>query len=107
NGLATNDKTLKEHPELVGKVVRATLKGIQETINNPDAAFKSSLKQVPEAGGANEALQLQILKETVNLMQPNPRDPTDHALPQPGVTDRAVWEATQDFLLGAKIITSK
>jgi NitT/TauT family transport system substrate-binding protein len=107
NGLATNDKTLKEQPELVDKVVKATLKGIQETINDSDAAFKSSLKQVPEAGGKNQDLQLQILKETVKLMQPNTKDPSDRQPPALGVTEQSVWEATQDFLLDAKIITTK
>jgi NitT/TauT family transport system substrate-binding protein len=107
NGLATNDKTYKEHPELVAAVVRATLKGVQETIDNPDAAFQSSLKQVPEAGGKNQDLQLQILKETVKLMQPNTNDPTDKAPPSLGFTEQPVWEATQDFLFEAKIITTK
>ncbi len=107
NGLATNDKTLKENPDLVGKVVRATLKGIQETISNPDAAFDSSLKQVPEAGGTNKALQLQILKETVKLMQPNSNDPSDKQVASPGFTEEPVWQATQDFLFDAKIIPQK
>jgi NitT/TauT family transport system substrate-binding protein len=107
NGLATNDQTLKQNPNLVGKVLMATLKGIQDTINNPDAAFQSTLKQVPEAGGKNQALQLQILKETVKLMQtgdPRSAKPTNIPL---GYTDQATWQTTQDFLFDAKIITTK
>lgn len=107
NGLATNDQTLKDNPQLVAKVVRATLKGIQATISNPEAAFQSTLKQVPEAGGANQVLQSQILTETVKLMQPNPNDPTARAPAALGFTDQTVWEATQDFLLDAKIIPNK
>jgi NitT/TauT family transport system substrate-binding protein len=107
NGLATNDKTLKDNPALVAAVVKATMRGIQDTINDPDAAFKSTLTQVPEAGGANQALQLNILKETVKLMQPNTKDPSDKQPPALGVIEPAVWEATQDFLFDAKIITTK
>lgn len=108
NGLATNDKTLSENPGLVSKVVRATLRGIQDTIANPSEAFKETLKQVPEAGGANEALQLQILQETIKLMQANPNDPTAKApVPYPGWTDEAVWNSTQDLLFDAKLITKK
>ena len=108
NGLATNDKTLAEHPELVSKVVRATLRGIQETIANPAEAFKASLKQVPEAGGANEALQMQILQETVKLMQPNQNDPSARpTIPSPGWTEEADWISTQDLLFDAKLITKK
>lgn len=108
NGLATNEKTLNGNPELVAKVVRATLKGINETIANPDAAFESALKQVPEAGGKNKDLQMQVLKETVKLMQPNPNDPSMNPVAvQPGFIEQGVWETTQDFLLDAKIITAK
>jgi NitT/TauT family transport system substrate-binding protein len=112
NGLATNDQTLKQNPNLVAKVVNATLKGIQDTINNPDAAFQSTLKQVPDAGGKNQALQSQILKETVKLMETNPNPSS--AGPGAGVaniplgyTDLGIWQATQDFLFDAKIITTK
>jgi NitT/TauT family transport system substrate-binding protein len=105
NGLATNDRTINENPELVTKVVRATLKGIADTIADPEAAFESSLKQVPEAG-QNRDLQLEILRETVKLMQANPAD-SDRPELQPGWTDRAVWEQTQDFLLEAELIEKK
>jgi NitT/TauT family transport system substrate-binding protein len=111
NGLATNDQTLKQNPDLVAKVVKATLKGIQETINDPNAAFQSTLKQVPEAGGKNAALQSEILTETVKLMQttnPISAGPGAGAANIPlGFTDPAVWDNTQNFLYDAKIITSK
>ena len=105
NGLATNDRTLAEDPELVTKVVRATLKGIAATIADPEAAFESSLKQVPEAA-ENRDLQLEILRETVKLMQPNPAG-SDRPEPIPGWVERDVWEQTQDFLLEAGLIDEK
>src|SRR5207253_1600251 len=95
NGLATNDKTLQQNPDLVAKVVRATLRGIQVTIAYPSAAFTETLKQVPQAGGANRDLQFKILHETVKLMQPNPNDPTAKAPLSPGWTDEVVWQATE------------
>lgn len=105
NGLATNEKTLLENPELVGKVVRATLKGIQDTVADPQAAFTTALKVTPEIGTGDRDLQLEVLKETAKLMQPKTGDP---AAKQPlGWTDAAVWSATQDFLLEAKVVTKK
>ncbi|HYP40790.1 MAG TPA: ABC transporter substrate-binding protein [Chloroflexia bacterium] len=105
NGLATNEKTLKDNPELVRKVVRATLKGIQDTIDNPTDAFDQSIKQVPGAGGDNRELQMRVLEETIKLMQPKEGDP---AAAQPlGWTDPDVWAATQDFLFDAKLTTKK
>ena len=114
NGLATNEKTLAENPELVGKVVRATLRAIQDTIADPKAAFESSLTQVPEAGGDNAALQMQILEETIKLMQEKvgPTAGATGAMPQTpipyaGWTDEKVWNSTQDLLFDAKLITEK
>jgi len=105
NGLATNDKTRKENPELVRKVVRATLKGIQDTINDPKGAFEEAIKQVPEVSGDNRELQLQILQETVKLMQAKADDP---AASQPlGWIDPAVWSSTQDFIADVGIIPNK
>jgi NitT/TauT family transport system substrate-binding protein len=105
NGLATNDKTIKENPELIRKVVRATLKGIKETIADATTAFEDAAKQVPEITGNNRELQLQVLQETVKLMQPKAGDPAaSHPL---GWTDASVWSATQDFLLEASIIPRK
>ena len=108
NGLATNDQTLKDNPDLVAKVVRATLHGVQDTIADPDAAFQATLTQVPEAGGANKDLQLKILQETIKLMQPNPDDKSARAvLPTLGLTEEAVWQSTEDFLFDSKLITQK
>lgn len=112
NGLATNDKTLTANPELVGKVVRATLRAIQDTIADPQAAFDSSLTQVPEAGGDNAKLQLQILQETVKLMQEKAGPTATGAnpatvVPYAGWIDQDVWSSTQDLLFDAKLITEK
>lgn len=107
NGLATNDKTLAGNPDLVQRVVRATLKGIQTTIDQPDASFQEALKQIPELGKdpAKQDLQLQILKATIKLMQPKPGDPAiNHPL---GWTDAAVWNATQDALFDFHVIPQK
>lgn len=105
NGLATNEQTLKDNPQLVGKVVRATLKGVKDTIDDPVAAFNVALQEVPEIGGNNKDLQLKVLQATTGLMQAKPGDT---AVQKPlGWTDPSVWSATQDFLYEIKVITQK
>lgn len=107
NGLATNDKTISSNPDLVQRVVRATLRGIQTTIDQPDASFQDALKQIPDIGNdqSKSDLQLQILKETIKLMQPKAGDPAaNHPL---GWIDTDVWTATQDALLDFKVIPQK
>ena len=104
NGLITNLDTFKNGP-LVAKVVEATERGIQDTIKDPSAAFTEALKEVPEAGGANQANQMKVLQETVKLMQP--KAGSTAAQSPPGWTDVQLWSDTQDFLSDSKIIDKK
>jgi NitT/TauT family transport system substrate-binding protein len=112
NGLATNDQTIEADPDLVGKVVRATLRGIEDTITDPSGAYEIAMTYMPDAGGVSggagavkDEKQLKVLQETVKLMQPMAGDP---AAGQPlGWTDAAVWNTTQDFLFEAKLIPQK
>lgn len=105
NGLVTNVDTFKNDPLLVARVVRATARGVQATINDPAGAFEQAVKQVPEAGGANKERQMKVLQETIKLMQPKPSDPAAN-FPL-GYTDVNVWSDTQDLLFDAKLITKK
>ncbi|HEX8597922.1 MAG TPA: ABC transporter substrate-binding protein [Chloroflexia bacterium] len=107
NGLATNEKTLSENPDLVRRVVRATLKGINSTVDDPEGAFQESLKQIPELSKdeSTQQLQRQVLTETIKLMQPKPGDPSAD---QPvGWVDADVWTKTQDALFDFGIIKKK
>lgn len=74
NGLITNEKTLTENPELVAKVVRATLKAIQYTLDFPDEAFNISLEFVPEAGGDNLDANRAIFDASLAYWAPQPGD---------------------------------
>jgi NitT/TauT family transport system substrate-binding protein len=105
NGLVTNDQTIEADPELVRKVVRATLRGILDTMADPQGAFDLSLDFIPESEKMDKALQLDVLRETVKLMQARPDDPA--ANQSAGWVDRDVWASTQDFLFDAKLITQK
>ena len=105
NGLVTNVQTFKNDPLLIARVVRATQRGIEDTMNDPAGAFEQALKQVPEAGGPNKERQMKVLEETIKLMKPKSADPS--AAPTLGYTDPQVWADTQEFLYEAKLITKK
>ena len=70
NGLISNEQTIERHPELVRKVTRAMLRGIQYTLAHPDEAFAISLRAVPEAGGAHEAANRAIFDAALRFWQP-------------------------------------
>lgn len=91
NGLVTNEKTIQENPELVRKMVRATLKSIQYTLDHPDEAFEISLKFVPEAGGDNTAANRAVFDAVLGEWKPQ----MDRKL---GETQREEWQAAAQLM---------
>ena len=67
NGLVTNDSTIKENPKLVQGVVRAFLRGLQDTIDDPDAAFAVTRRVIPEMDDETATLQRAVLAECVEF----------------------------------------
>ena len=96
DGIITSEQMIAEKPELVRGLVRATLKGMQDVIANPDAAFSTTLDFVPElktTDAATQKLQRQVLQATLPYWQ---SDLT--AKNGLGYTDSASWQATHTFL---------
>jgi len=89
NGLSTSEQVLKDDPELVRKVVRALLRGIQDTATNPDEAYEISKKYVENLAQADETVQKQVLAASIDFWQ----------LETPGYTDPQAWENMQKVLL--------
>ncbi|MFZ1466922.1 MAG: ABC transporter substrate-binding protein [Anaerolineae bacterium] len=99
NGIITNDKTVAEQPELVRRFVRATLRGLEYTLVNPDGAFALSLQQVPEAGADETARKTNraIFDEVLKLWQ------TEGVL---GFSDPGRWETAARFMQAMGLITT-
>lgn len=97
NGIATNEATLKNRPEIARGFVRALMRGIQDTINNPDAALQIAIKRVPEAGGDNLATSKAVLLASIPLWK-NTRL---------GETRLADWQAMEQFMRDAGFIQTQ
>ena len=69
NGLITNEATLAENPELVQRMVDATLQGIADTIANPAEAYQISLEYVEALATADAAVQQQVLATSITFWQ--------------------------------------
>ena len=67
NGLITNEKTIKENPELVRSMVLAIRRGLASTIGNPDAAFEKSKRYVEGLDFSNELTQREILDASIEF----------------------------------------
>ncbi|MDP3721315.1 MAG: ABC transporter substrate-binding protein, partial [Anaerolineaceae bacterium] len=97
NGLVTNEKTLTENPELVKAMIAATLKGIQYTIDNPDEAYEISKKYVENLASADQAVQKQVLLNSIELWK---GDILGYSQPQ-------AWQNMQRILTKMKLLTNE
>ena len=88
NGIITNDETIKNDPKLVRSVVRAFLRGLEDTIADPDAAFEITRKAIPEMDEATAKLQRAVLEESISFWQGDPL----------GASEEAAWQESVVFL---------
>ena len=95
NGLVTSEKMVKTQPEKVTAFIDAMLKGLDDTVKNPDEAFEISKKYVENLADLDVDLQHKILAESISLWQTDPL----------GYTDPAGWENMQDVLLLMGLVT--
>ena len=94
NGLITNEKTIRENPELVRAMVKATLEGIQYSAAHPDEAYEISKKYVDNLASADQNIQRQVLAASIPLWQTQ----------KPGYSDLAAWQHMQDLLLQMNLL---
>jgi NitT/TauT family transport system substrate-binding protein len=92
NGIIVTEDTLHNHPQMVKSFVQATLKGLQDVINNPAQAVQLSKAYVP---GMNVNEATQVLQATIPIWK------GDGHL---GYNDSATWQAMTQFLVADKII---
>ncbi len=93
-GLVTNEKTVAERPQLVQKMVGALVRGLDDTIKNPDEALTITVQALPEAGGTNLKTTQGVLQASIDLWK-NPRL---------GFVNPADWTESEKFMKDAGFI---
>jgi NitT/TauT family transport system substrate-binding protein len=96
NGLLASEKVIAENPELVQAFVSAFLKGLNDTIANPDEAFQLSQSHIPNFSEMDATVQKQVLLTSIEQWK------TD----RPGFSDPQAWENMQTVLLDMGSIES-
>jgi len=99
NGLVTSEAVIEEHPDIVRAMVRATLKGIQYTIDHPEEAFTISEKHVENLAALSPAekdVQRQVLDASIALWKSDPL----------GRSEPGAWDNMQALLLQMELLTS-
>ena len=94
NGLVTNETTIQNNPEQVSSFIEALLKGIADTIENPDEAYEISKKFVENLAEADETVQREVLDESIKLWK------TQHL----GFSEPSGWVNMQQVLLSMGLL---
>ena len=90
NGVLTNEQTIAEEPELVEGFVRAFLRGLQDTLDDPDMAFETSRRFVEGLTDDRRG----VLDASLELWRAEPL----------GRADPAAWQETHDLLLSMGLL---
>lgn len=94
--ILASDETIKKNPQLIQKLVRATLKGMKDIMDNPASAAADYVKAVPQHKVGDITEIFKMYNETVYAGQ--------RVL---GEMDEPRLAALQDFYLKEGIITKK
>lgn len=85
NGILTNERTIAENPELVQGFINAFVRGLRDTLADPDAAYEISKKYVEGLDDSRKG----VLEASLPLWGTEPL----------GRTDPAAWSETQELLI--------
>lgn len=94
NGILTNEKTIRENPDLVRRMVRATWRGIAEAAAKPEEAFEISKKYVENLAQADQEVQKRVLASSIELWQ----------VEKKGRSDVQSWKNMHDILLEMNLL---
>lgn len=95
NGLITNEATIARDPDLVRRMVQATLRGLTDTLANPDQAFEISKKYIENLEQADQAVQREVLAASILFWQSD----------QLGYSAPEAWENMQEILLDMGLLS--
>lgn len=85
NGLITNEQTIAENPDLVQRFVRAMVRGLADTLADPEGAYEISKKFVE---GLDDS-RMNVLEASLPIWEADVL----------GYTDARSWDKTQEILL--------
>jgi NitT/TauT family transport system substrate-binding protein len=94
NGILTNEATLANNPDLVRRFVRALVRGTQQALADPEAAYAVSKKYVEAL--TDDAVEKQVLAATLDLWRAD----------RIGLADAQAWENMQSTLLEAGMLST-
>jgi NitT/TauT family transport system substrate-binding protein len=95
NGILTNEETIAENPELVRAFVSAFLKGLADTIADPEEAFTLSEPHIPNFADLDADVQKQVLATSIDQWKGE----------RLGYSDPQAWQNMHEVLLEMGLVT--
>jgi NitT/TauT family transport system substrate-binding protein len=97
NGILASEKVMVEDPDLVRAFVGAFLRGLEDTIADPDEAFTISESYIPNFSDLDADVQKQVLETSIEQWKAE----------RLGYSDPQAWENMQNVLLDMGLISEK
>ncbi|HSL44898.1 MAG TPA: ABC transporter substrate-binding protein [Anaerolineales bacterium] len=97
NGILASEKVIAEDPELVRAFVSAFLKGLADTIADPDEAFELSEAHIPNFSDLDAAVQREVLATSIEQWQAE----------RLGYSNPQAWENMRNVLLEMGLVTEE
>ena len=89
-GIISNEETIAENPEMVQGFVRAVLRGLEDTLADPEGAFEMSKNFVEGL----EDNRLPVLEASLEMWQAD----------ELGITEASSWSQTETVLLSMGLL---
>jgi NitT/TauT family transport system substrate-binding protein len=99
NGIVASEDRISNDPDTIRRFLRATARGLQDTLDDPDGAFEIALGVIPEIPEAQRAQQREKLAQTLPLWRSEASE--QNGL---GYSDPAAWQTTYTFLRDSGIL---
>ena len=97
NGVLASEKVIAEDPELVRAFVGAFLKGLEDTIANPDESLALCKAYIPNFADLDADVQKQVLETSIEQWKAE----------RLGYSDPQAWENMQNVVLNMALIPEK
>lgn len=89
NGIITNEQTINDDPDLIRDLVAATLRGIEETLRDINAAFEISKRYVDGLEQGDSAVLKDVLVQSATFWESE----------TPGASNAVAWVNMHEILL--------
>jgi len=89
NGIITNEDQIRDDPDMVRRFVQAFLRGLADTIADPEEAYQISMQYVEGLDKADKAVQMEVLVQSIEFWRADLL----------GFSEQAAWENMLSVLL--------